>query len=123
MELGVLTTKINAGDCELYYSIWGDSAADGAVTFYRHFHSSQREKFKDTWYSRPDLDKQIDDARFTFDLARRRDLLAQALKTIVDDAPWLFLWQPTALAAARANVSGFVPRADGYLFLNKVAKH
>lgn len=122
MELGVLTTKVNQGESEMYYNTWGDSAADGGVTFYRHFHSSQREKFKDTWYSRPDLDKQIDEARFTFDLEKRRQLLTVALKTIVEDAPWIFLWQPTALAAARANVKGFVPRADGYLFLNKVSK-
>jgi peptide/nickel transport system substrate-binding protein len=122
MELGVLTTKINQGESDMYYNIWGDSAADAGVTFYRHFHSSQREKFKDTWYSRPDLDKQIDDARFTFDLEKRRQLLTAALKTIVDDAPWIFLWQPTSLAAARADVKGFVPRADGYLFLNKVSK-
>jgi peptide/nickel transport system substrate-binding protein len=122
MELGVLTTKINNGECDLYMNAWGDSAADGGVTFYRHFHSSQREKFKDTWYSRPDLDKMIDEARFTFDFDKRRQLLEQTLKVIVDDAPWIFLWQPTSLAAARAEVKGFVPRADGYLFLNKVTK-
>jgi peptide/nickel transport system substrate-binding protein len=121
MELGVLTSKINKGDCEMYYNNWGDSAADGGVTFYRHFHSSQRETFKDTWYSRPDLDKQIDEARFAFDFDKRRQLLTAALKTIVDDAPWIFLWQPTSLAATRANVKGFVPRADAYLFLNKVS--
>jgi peptide/nickel transport system substrate-binding protein len=122
MELGVLTTKINSGDCDMYYNIWGDSAADGAVTFFRHFSSSQRQTFKDTWYSRPDLDKQIDDARFTSDFESRRKLLMQALKTIVDDAPWMFLWQPTTLAAASANVQGFAPRPDGYMFLNKVSR-
>lgn len=121
MELGVLTTKINSGDCDMYFNVWGDSAADGGVTFYRHFHGSQRQTFKDTWYSKPDLDKTIDDARFTFDFEKRRQLLMQALKTIVDDAPWLFLWQPNTLAAARASVKGFAPRADGYMFLNKVA--
>ena len=122
MEPGVLTTKINNGESDLYYYTWGDSAADGAVTLYRHFHSSQRQTFKDTWYSKPELDKNIDDARFTFDFDKRRTLLTQAVGTVVEDAPWLFLWQPTALAAARANVKGFVPRADAYLFLNKVSK-
>ena len=115
-------SRINQGEADLYFNNWGDSAADGGVTFFRHFHSSQREIFKDTWYSRPDLDKQIDDARFTFDFDKRRALLTEALKTIVDDAPWVFLWQPTSLAAARANVKGFVPRADGYMFLEKVSK-
>jgi peptide/nickel transport system substrate-binding protein len=122
MELGVLTTKINNGECDMYINAWGDSAADGGVTFYRHFHSSQREKFKDTNYSRPDLDKMIDEARFTFDFDKRRQLLEQTLKVIVDDAPWIFLWQPTSLAAARSDVKGFVPRADGYMFLNRVSK-
>ncbi|MBV8717359.1 MAG: ABC transporter substrate-binding protein [Chloroflexi bacterium] len=121
MELGVLTTKINSGECDMYFNTWGDSAADGGVTFYRHFHSSQRQTFKDTWYSKPELDKLIDDARFTFDFEKRRQLLMQALKSIVDDAPWLFLWQPNTLAAARASVKGFTPRADGYMFLNKAA--
>ncbi|MBV9171752.1 MAG: ABC transporter substrate-binding protein [Chloroflexi bacterium] len=121
MELGALTTKINNGDCEMYLNNWGDSAADGAVTFYRHFSSSQREQFKDTWYSRPDLDKQIDDARFTFDFDQRKQLLTGIYKSIVNDAPWIFLWQPTSLAAARSTVKGFVPRADAYMFLNKVS--
>ena len=122
MELGVLTTRINSGESDMYFNAWGDSAADGGVTFYRHFHSSQRQTFKDTWYSRPDLDKMIDDARFTFDFDKRRQLLTQTLQVIVDDAPWIFLWQPTSLAAARSNIKGFTPRADAYLFLNKVSR-
>jgi ABC-type transport system substrate-binding protein len=122
VELGVLTTKVNSGESDMYFSAWGDSAADGGVTFYRHFHSSQRKTFKDTWYSNPELDKQIDEARGTFDFEKRRQLLSQALKTIVDDAPWVFLWQPTSLAAARGNIKGFAPRFDGYMFLNKVSR-
>ncbi|MBI2755948.1 MAG: ABC transporter substrate-binding protein [Chloroflexi bacterium] len=122
MELGVLTTKINQGQSDMYHNVWGDSAADGGVTFYRHFSGAQRATFKDTWYSRPELDTQIDQARFTFDFEKRRQLLVAIQKTIVEDAPWIFLWQPTSLAAARSNVKGFVPRADGYMFLNKVTK-
>ncbi len=122
MEDGVLTSRINQGESQMYYATWGDSSADAGVTFYRHFSGKQRNTFKDTWYSRPDLDRLIDDGRAETALERRQELFRQALRIIVDDAPWLFLWQPTTLAATRTNVKGFVARPDGYLFLSKVTK-
>ena len=79
-----------------------------------------RSALREAWVE--EFDKMIDEARFTFDFDKRRQLLEKTLKVVVDDAPWLFLWQPTSLAAARSDVKGFVPRADGYLFLNKVTK-
>jgi peptide/nickel transport system substrate-binding protein len=121
-EAGVLTTKINNGESQMWYSTWGDSSADAGVTLYRHFHSSQRELFKDSGYSRPDLDALIDEGRASLDLEARAETFRQAYKIVVDDAPWVFLWQPMALAATRANIEGFVLRPDAYLFLHKVSK-
>jgi len=122
VEAGVLTQKVTAGESEAYFSAWGDSSADAGVTYYRHFHGGQRAQFKDTGYSKPELDKMIDEGRLTSDFAKRQQIFAQALKTIVDDAPWVFLWQPQVLAAARSNITGFKPRGDAYLFLHKVTK-
>ena len=122
MEAGVLTQKVTAGESDAYFSSWGDSSADAGVTYYRHFHGGQRAQFKDTGYSKPELDKLIDDGRVASDFAKRQEVFAQALKMIVDDAPWVFLWQPQTLAAARTGITGFAPRMDAYLFLHKVTK-
>jgi peptide/nickel transport system substrate-binding protein len=122
VEAGVLTQKVTAGESEAYFSSWGDSSADAGVTYYRHFHGGQRAQFKDTGYAKPELDKLIDEGRTSSDFTKRQQVFAQVLKTIVDDAPWVFLWQPQTLAAARAGVSGFKPRMDAYLFLHKVTK-
>jgi peptide/nickel transport system substrate-binding protein len=122
MEAGVLTQKVTNGESDAYFSSWGDSSADAGVTYYRHFYGGQRAQFKDTGYSKPDLDKLIDEGRVATDFKKREEVFQQALKIIVDDAPWVFLWQPQTLAAARAGVSGWTPRMDAYLFLHKVTK-
>jgi peptide/nickel transport system substrate-binding protein len=122
MEAGVLTAKINQGQSDIYYNTWGDSTADGGTTLYRHFSSAQRKTFIDTGYSRPDLDKLIEEGNALMDLNNRQALFAQAGRIVVNDAPWIFLWQPKSLAATAAGVRGFVARPDAYLFLDKVTK-
>ncbi|MCC6703513.1 MAG: ABC transporter substrate-binding protein [Thermomicrobiales bacterium] len=122
IEPGVMTERTNSGQSQMWFSSWGDSSADAGVTLFRHFHSSQRELFKDTGYSREDLDQIIDEGRATIDLERRAEIFREAHRIVVDDAPWVFLWQPTAFGATRANVQGFVLRPDGYFFLHKVSK-
>lgn len=122
LETGVMTEKVSSGQSEMWYSTWGDSSADAGVTLYRHFHSSQRELFQDTGYARDDLDQLIDEGRAMLDLEQRAATFRQAYGMVVEDAPWVFLWQPMALAATRANISGFVLRPDAYLFLHKVSK-
>jgi peptide/nickel transport system substrate-binding protein len=122
IEAGVMTQKTTNGESDAFLTSWGDSSADAGATYYRHFSSGQRAQFKDTNYSKPELDKLIDDGRAASDFTQRQQIFAQALKIIVDDAPWVFLWQPQTLAAARAGVSGFTPRMDAYLFLDKVTK-
>lgn len=121
-DSGALTTKVQGGNSEMFVSAWGDSTADAGATLYRMFSSNQEKVFKDTGYSRPDLDKLIEQGRAAMDLNQRQTVFAQAEKIIVDDAPWIFLWQPKTVAATSTAVKGFTPRPDAYLFLAKVTK-
>ncbi|GAC1315903.1 MAG: glutathione ABC transporter substrate-binding protein [Chloroflexota bacterium] len=58
------------------------------------------------WYANPDVDKVLDQAQTTTDVAKRFDLLGQAQKQIWDDAPCIWLHAPDLLTGIRDNVQG-----------------
>ncbi|MCS6826019.1 MAG: hypothetical protein NZ553_05315, partial [Caldilinea sp.] len=59
-------------------------------------------------YSNPEVDRLLDEARTTVDPEVRRELYAQAIDIIWEEAPWLFLYSEVQLTAIRTNVEGFI---------------
>src|SRR5690606_13084392 len=58
------------------------------------------------FYSNPEVDALLDEARTTTDGAAREGLYRQALQIIHEDAPWLFLHSETQLVAVNTAVEG-----------------
>jgi peptide/nickel transport system substrate-binding protein len=50
----------------------------------------------------------------------RRAAYAQALEIIVEEAPWVFLYNPSEIFAQR-GVEGWVPRSDGLFNLENAS--
>jgi peptide/nickel transport system substrate-binding protein len=70
-------------------------------------------------YARPELDAILDRVATTLDPEQRRNLLQQAMRTAVDDLPWI----PLAVSYDRYALTGDValePRADGELYFAEV---
>jgi ABC-type transport system substrate-binding protein len=63
-----------------------------------------------------DLLKVIRDYEQTFDPKRRRELAAQALKGLHEEAVWLFLWQLEQLTGMSKKVKGFRIRPDDFIW-------
>jgi peptide/nickel transport system substrate-binding protein len=63
-----------------------------------------------------DLLKAIRDYEQTFDPKRRRELAAQALKGLHEEAVWLFLWQLEQLTGMSKKVKGFRIRPDDFIW-------
>lgn len=76
-----------------------------------------------TNYGNPTVQQMIDANLLNTDAAAREQAAMQIQKTIVDEAPWVFLYQPDFLLAMRSNVKGYTyysaDRFTRYKFLYK----
>jgi peptide/nickel transport system substrate-binding protein len=76
-----------------------------------------------TNYSNPEVHQLIEEYTLSTDQEARDQAALDAQQAIVDDAPWVFLYQPDFLLAMRSNVKGYVfystDRFTRYKFLYK----
>jgi peptide/nickel transport system substrate-binding protein len=79
-------------------------ANDYAGTFAR----TGQAPAKRVGYSNPAVDKLVDQAAQEPDIAKRTDLYVQAQKLIIDDMPFVVLYQPVAQEVMKKTVTGYV---------------
>lgn len=65
-------------------------------------------------YSNPDLDALIDEARQTLDRDKRIELMTEAQKIWMNDAPWMVVAYPRVFEAMAPGISGWVPHPDDH---------
>lgn len=89
---------------------WSTPTMDADYGLYSLFHKDSHAPagFNRGFYSNPDVDKLLSDARAETNQAKRKDLYAQANKLIWEDAPWIFLHSEIQVNAIRKDVSGVV---------------
>ena len=63
-------------------------------------------------YSNPQVDKLLDKARTTTDVAQRKSLYDQAAKMIVDDASYIYLYNPDVIQGYSDKLHGYTVRPD-----------
>jgi peptide/nickel transport system substrate-binding protein len=63
-------------------------------------------------YSNPTVDKLLDQARTTTDVAQRKSLYDQAAKIIVDQASYIYLYNPNVIQGFSTNLHGYTVRPD-----------
>lgn len=88
----------------------GPIVLDPVYTMYLLAHSkgvSNRAK-----YANLEMDRRIDEARQSLDAARRDQLMREAQKIWMDDAPWILTTYPQTFEAMSANIEGWVPHPD-----------
>jgi peptide/nickel transport system substrate-binding protein len=78
--------------------------------------------FNSGYYSNPELDRILEEARRSNDQAKRGDLYRQAQKIIVEDAPWAFVAHWKQNAVTTAAVQGFALQPSFFLLLDDVSK-
>jgi len=88
-EWPVMLESLDKKDFEAITLGWGGTIESD---MYQIFHSSQIEEGDNrTAYSNPELDKIIDEARKTIDVAKRMALWQKAEKILYEDLPYTFL--------------------------------
>ncbi|TVR93385.1 MAG: ABC transporter substrate-binding protein [Trueperaceae bacterium] len=70
------------------------------------------EVFNFTGYSNPTVDELLDEARMLPEFDARRPLYEQINRAIVDEAPYIYLYNPLEIHAYAPDVMGFAARAD-----------
>lgn len=105
--------QIESGASTAYVSSWGVAEGDADVIMARHFWSPSREDAFYTGYSNDELDQLIADARSTVDQTEREGLYAEAMQTVMDDAPWVPLLNPEEIYGVSSQVQGWEPSPIG----------
>lgn len=103
---------------------WGTPTMDADYALYALFHSSEVPPgFNGAFYSNPEVDAALEEARSTLDPAARQAAYDRAISLIWEDAPWLFLYSEIQVTAIRNNVTGFIVHPDESLIANFADKN
>jgi len=87
---------------------WAWVVLDCDGVLFGQFHSSQHPPrgLAPAFYSNPQVDKLLDEARTTLDVQKRQALYKEAQTLIWQDAPWIFLWVQKWYLATVKNLQG-----------------
>src|SRR3954471_18640671 len=98
------------GDYQMYFIGWsGRTDPDGNIYIFEKTKQPQNV----TGFSSPDVDKALDDARLTSDVAKRKASYEIAAKLLLADNPIIYLYHRKVLIAQTTKLEGFVPVPDG----------
>ncbi|AJY45953.1 ABC transporter substrate-binding protein [Martelella endophytica] len=78
--------------------------------------------FNSGYYSNPEVDKLLEEARTATDQDKRADLYKQMQDIVHDDAPWVFVANWKQNAVTKATVENFKLQPSFFLQLQKVSK-
>ncbi|MEX2500797.1 MAG: ABC transporter substrate-binding protein [Trueperaceae bacterium] len=108
-EWSVQLTKYRAGDqlADAHYMGWGTSTFDADDILWGGF---ANQPTKNNWHH-PRVTDLVSEARTTLDPDRRQELYAEAQEIIVDQLPWLILFQQVDLYGVRSDLD-WTPRPD-----------
>jgi ABC-type transport system substrate-binding protein len=124
-RVGIKTEIREFSDRPAYAEMVRDKRMDDAACFdssplstYRILREKLHSGVAGPWwqgYTNTDLDMLIDKARATCNNAQRRDLYREAFRIVRDDAPWIFLYNPTLFWGVGPNARTFVPGIEGQI--------
>lgn len=97
------------GNYDTYVCSW-NGLVDPDDFFYAQHRTGQVFNF--TGYSNPTVDELLDAGRRTADTEARREIYAEVNRIIVDEAPYIYIFNPMNIQAYRPNVRGYRARAD-----------
>ncbi len=122
-EFQALMSEVKKGQFDSVLLGWSPSTGDADQGLYPVFHSSQFPPNSNrAFYSNPQVDKLLVDARQATEPQTRLNLYARAEKIIMDEAAWLFLYYPKQVVMTRANVKGVELLPTEHILFAKATK-
>ncbi|MCX7832222.1 MAG: ABC transporter substrate-binding protein [Actinobacteria bacterium] len=87
LEWGTFLDKVMKGECDFFRMGWIADYPSMDNFLYPLFHSSEKGNNNMTFYSNPEVDKLLEEARKETNEEKRHELYRQAEKKILEDAP------------------------------------
>src|SRR6202011_5097925 len=110
IEFATSLTQAQAGEFQLFLLGWsGRIDPDGNSYIFLHTKAPQNESF----YSNPEADKALEDARLVTDPAQRKAIYEKLTKTVLNDKPLIYLYHRKILVAHTAKLEGYKQISDG----------
>ena len=97
------------GNYDSYICSWNGLVDPDDFFFAQH---RTGEVFNFTGYSNPTVDELLDEGRGIADMDSRREIYAEINRIIVEEAPYIYIYNPLNIHAFRPNVQNFEARAD-----------
>jgi peptide/nickel transport system substrate-binding protein len=110
-----------AGKLQFTVSGWTPDYPD-IHTYAEPFGRTDTAAARRVGYSNPEVDAGLDAGIAEFDEATRAEIYAGVLSHIIDDAPFLVLYQPLDQKAARATVQGVTTHSVYQIYLRGASK-
>lgn len=120
LENATYLDKIVNGGFQMYILTWPTYTGDADYGLSDTFHTGSATWANTARYSNPDVDALLDTGANTIDQDARRDAYYKAQELIVEDCPWVFLWNSEEIAVARSSVQGLEAPPSGRYSFNKV---
>lgn len=93
------------------------------LSTYRVLREKLSEENRGAWwqgYGNPKVDMMVDQARRTVNTVARAQLYRECYRTVHEDAPWLFLYDPQHTFGVSDNFRQWRPRSDGTVIVQGV---
>ena len=110
-EWATLWSNVQAGKVPFYYMGRG-SIVDPSVALSQYFETGGSPRIG---YSNPKLDKLLATERQTFEPAKRKKVLSEAMSVITDEAPACFMWRHKMIYGMAKNID-YKPTPSGRIF-------
>jgi peptide/nickel transport system substrate-binding protein len=112
LDWGTTVSQASGGKLEgLWFGSWGNWMHDADNSLFTRYHSSSM--YAKVWqgYKNERLDKVLEEARITLDVAKRAKLYTEAQKILQDDSPSLFTYAIQDIYAINNRIE-WTPRTD-----------
>lgn len=109
----ILSNKPEDWDYQMFLLGWAPGTAEGHQVLFPLFHSSNQMgnpagtmRYNNCFYSNPKVDELIDKIFVETDEKKLLEYFAEAQKLVVQDAPWVFLYEMNIAAVMRKEIRG-----------------
>jgi len=110
LEWATSLKQAQAGEYQMFLLGWsGRIDPDGNSYIFLHSNAPQNEAF----YSNPEADKVLEDARLVTDPAHRKAIYEKLTKIVLNDEPIIYLYHRKILVAHTAKLEGYKQISDG----------
>ncbi len=118
--LAFLSKPVTEATFDMFMLGWGCVTLDADYGLFPLFHTSEwSPKSNRSFYSNPTVDRLLELGRVTPDPEARKAIYASAIKTLWEDAAWLFLHYEGQINAQRTVVKGLVHHPREYILAHK----